>query len=417
MKLFSFLGAGDYETTSYTFNENSCNTDCIQKAICEFFPEIDEVVLFTTEFAFQKSYSNTKEELESTKLNGIISVRNVNVPDGMDEKELWDIFRIISGEVSEGDKIIFDITHGFRSLPFVSYLIASYLRSTGKVDIEKILYGTFRKDNTSNPILDLTPFVSISDWIAGAHSFTDSLDAGKLSELISEINKKAYLENKDSDNTPKKLLKWSKNLNDFTIAVRLSRPIDSFNKAESIFQDYDQVKSELERYVPFIDPIQSKIFELEKYSIKKPKFGEITWEYAEKQMDLIGLMNEKELYLQSMALAREFLITLLILWHGKYCSMWLNHDIRTDSGKTLGGPGLEKREKEYERIPEFSDWLDEHSEEKEIMSNLWESISKTRNDLAHCGMRTDPAPISKFPEKAKNIYLDLRDFFLSIRPE
>lgn len=418
MKLFSFLGAGDYENTSYTFGESSCNTNCIQKAICDIFPEIDEVVLFTTEFAYHKSYSDTKKELESTKFNGKLSVRTVNVPEGMDEKELWDIFRIMSGEVFEGDRIIFDITHGFRSLPFVSYLIASYLRSTGKVEIEKVLYGTYRKDISSNPILDLTPFVSISDWIAGAHSFTDSLDAQKLSELIAEINKKAYLEKKDSDDTPKKLQKWSTSLNDFTVAVRLSRPMDSFNKAESIFQDYELVKTELERYVPFIDPIQSKIFELEKYSIKMPESGEISWEYAEKQMDLIGLMNDKRLYMQSMTLTREFVVSILILWHGNNKDNWLDKYIRKDAEDALGALVIEKRGDYAERESRlFIEFLKHHPQEKETLCSLWSDITNIRNDLAHCGMNKNNAPLSRIPIKAEKIYSDLREFFSSIRPE
>jgi len=52
----------------------------------------------------------------------------VDIPDGKDEDELWKIFSIIVDEVQPGDEILFDITHGFRSLPFIAFLTVAYLK-------------------------------------------------------------------------------------------------------------------------------------------------------------------------------------------------------------------------------------------------------------------------------------------------
>ncbi|MBP2132408.1 CRISPR-associated Csx2 family protein [Methanomicrobium sp. W14] len=416
MKLFSFIGSGNYEKTEYTLNGKSCNTDCIQEAICNFFPGIDEAVLFTTEEAYKCAYPQIKENLESSCSEKKFIANNVMIPNCMNEEELWEIFRIISGEVNDEDKIIFDITHGFRSIPFVSYLIASYLRSTGKVEIEKVLYGTYQKGVKSSPILDLTLFVSISDWIAGAYSFTESLDAGKISGLIQEINKNVHLEMANPNEGPKKLQKWSDNLNKFTIAVRLSRPADSLERANAVFRDYDQVKAELEFFVPFIDPIENRISGLQKYITEKPPDGNITWDYAEKQLELIGLMNEKNLFMQSMTLAREFMVTLLILWHGKYCKEWLDEGIRRNSERAMGALIREKRNGNFDSIPEFSEFLNMHHNEKESFCRLWGTITDLRNNIAHCGMKIQPSPIEKIPVRSLKIYSDLRAFFFSIRP-
>ena len=45
-------------------------------------------------------------------------VKEVPIPEGRSEEELWQIFDICVAQVAEGDQIILDVTHGFRSLPY-----------------------------------------------------------------------------------------------------------------------------------------------------------------------------------------------------------------------------------------------------------------------------------------------------------
>ena len=56
-------------------------------------------------------------------------IRKVRIPSQQDEKHNWELFEIILNEIDEGDEIIFDITHSFRSFPIMALIILNYARS------------------------------------------------------------------------------------------------------------------------------------------------------------------------------------------------------------------------------------------------------------------------------------------------
>ncbi|WP_373542336.1 CRISPR-associated DxTHG motif protein [Chamaesiphon sp.] len=68
-------------------------------------------------------------------------IEPIDIPDGKNPAELWDIFDKIAKIFSEHDEVIFDITQGFRSLPFLAFLFAAYLKVAKTVKIGSVLYG------------------------------------------------------------------------------------------------------------------------------------------------------------------------------------------------------------------------------------------------------------------------------------
>ncbi len=52
--------------------------------------------------------------IQNMNLN--FSVEQVEIPIGIDEKEIWNIFEIIFEKINEGDEIYIDITHAFRNI-------------------------------------------------------------------------------------------------------------------------------------------------------------------------------------------------------------------------------------------------------------------------------------------------------------
>jgi CRISPR-associated DxTHG motif protein len=54
----------------------------------------------------------------------------VDIPEGRSEQELWEIFDRVASAVDEGDTILLDITHAFRSIPMIVFAVAAYLRRT-----------------------------------------------------------------------------------------------------------------------------------------------------------------------------------------------------------------------------------------------------------------------------------------------
>ncbi|MDW8291082.1 MAG: hypothetical protein RMM06_10170, partial [Armatimonadota bacterium] len=57
-------------------------------------------------------------------------------------------------------------------------------------------------------------------------------------------------------------------------------------------------------------------------------------------------------------------------------------------------------------------WLN-HPQEGEILRNLWPALCDLRNDLAHCGMRTNPLAAEKLREHVEE-YLDRLPMLLQL---
>jgi CRISPR-associated DxTHG motif protein len=123
----------------------------------------------------------------SQRLQGHTQIVEVDIPDGKSEEELWEIFEAISKAVQEGDEIVFDITHGFRSLPMIALLTIAYLKQVKGVKVQHVVYGVYERDNPMAPILDLTPFADLLDWLAAAKMFTATGDSSELGRLIQDV--------------------------------------------------------------------------------------------------------------------------------------------------------------------------------------------------------------------------------------
>jgi len=65
---------------------------------------------------------------------------------------LWKIFDGINSVIDEGDDIIFDVTHSFRSLPVLTLIALNYVKFLKNVNINKIDYGAMEAVGTPRDI-------------------------------------------------------------------------------------------------------------------------------------------------------------------------------------------------------------------------------------------------------------------------
>ena len=75
-------------------------------------------------------------------------IQSIDIPIGRDIAEMWQTFEIIACHIAEGDRVTFDITHGLRSLPFLVFLFAAYLKEAKNVVIDAIYYGALELGNS-----------------------------------------------------------------------------------------------------------------------------------------------------------------------------------------------------------------------------------------------------------------------------
>ncbi len=96
--------------------------------------------------------------------------------------------------IHNGDEIIIDITHSFRSLPILITQLLMYLKTISKKDItiSHVFYGMLDITNELNgktPIVDLTSILNINDWIIGAYALQNYANGSKIADLIKNEDK------------------------------------------------------------------------------------------------------------------------------------------------------------------------------------------------------------------------------------
>lgn len=358
-------------------------------------------MLFTTEKAYQTNHRTLVDHFTDPKI--------AIIPDGKSEKELWEIFSIVDGQVDEGDEVIFDITHGFRSLPFLALLAAAYLREIKRVSIKAVTYGAFEAGTGSEtPIFDLSAFIRIFDWMDAVRSFLVHVDAGPMQLLIRDIARPA-LQADEKEKKPISLMALARDLDEFTKAVRLSRPEEAISYAGSIVSDLSQVTDEIAKHTPPLMPVIRRIEEVSLLATVNQERGTaLTKEGLILQRRLIQFQVEKGLYTQALILAREWMISVLIAAAGDG-KQWLEAYTRTGAEMAISGMELKLRGKNYTRSS-YSDWFETHPLSGEC-TRIWGRLSKLRNDIAHCGMSTNKKSLDSIKNNIEAMVMDLDRFF------
>lgn len=115
---------------------------------------------------------------------------------GINEQEIVENTNIILGlqqYLNNGDNLIIDITHSFRSLPMYMMNLLIYLRNVSQKDISisHIHYGMLEMSSELGfaPVIDLKSMMDVNDWITGAYSFSEYGNAYKISRLIETEDK------------------------------------------------------------------------------------------------------------------------------------------------------------------------------------------------------------------------------------
>lgn len=377
LKALTFLGLGDYDKTTYIKHDDpneTCETDLFPKAVAQLY-DPDQIIAFTTE-AVQKGKKDDLERL-ARELNG--KFITVDIPNGNSEAQLWEIFQNCANAVDRDDKIILDITHAFRSIPLLVFIVAGYLRQVKQVRLKHIIYGAFEaRDTTTDrtPIFDLTPFVQLLDWTNAVNVFQNSGDARPIAELdisedISEALKalsEALLTNRTLEAQDAALQFNGLNLHQLK---QVSTPFGMlFSQLQSNYTD-------MAVYMPSDNP---------KKSLEKQK-RQIAW-YVKNQH-----------YLQAITLMREWLISYECLQQG---DRWLSQDSRKRAEKALN-----------ERLQNQSSQLAvglASLTSNQTLTTLWGQCIEVRNDLAHCGMRHDRKSAPEVIQAIETLFQEFEEF-------
>lgn len=318
----SFLGTNNYKECKYTFGqEESSTVKYVQEHIintkCREWNEDDEILIFVTEGSKSKNWLNAdhkdkdgniipnkglEERLSELKLKA--SVKDIPIPAGKSEAEIWMIFENISNQFKKNSykQVIIDVTHSFRSLPMLMITLIPYLKTLRKIEDLSVFYGAFEAldPNTNTaPVFDLTPLTEVQEWTFAVRNFMENGISKNISDLMSKEFESVKKNKKDKQEQT--LSNVSKSLQKLTedILICYGSSIGKFNY-DKLKNDIDEAKI-INKRIPPLNPLLDKV----KEKINRFK----TNDYINNGFTAIEWCIQHGLIQQGYTLLREFIIS------------------------------------------------------------------------------------------------------------
>ncbi|MCX7839788.1 MAG: TIGR02221 family CRISPR-associated protein [Anaerolineae bacterium] len=386
MKVISFLGTADYKRTTFVWNEMEKETRLFPVAVAHFIRP-DELLICATPTV--QSHSNLDELKRALEEMGT-RYRIVPIPEGHSEADLWQIFGALTDAVGEGEQVVFDVTHSFRSLPFLAFLAVAYLQVAKKVKVERVLYGAWEARETianRSPVFDLTPFVRLLNWLTATDQFIQTGDARRLAALLNTGGKNAA--------------RASEKLSQVSLAAFLCQPFTLMDEALTLDKTLRSAETELAQTAPPFGVLREQIIHtFAQFGADKsdPRAMLVT------QFRLIEWYVKNNQLIQAMTLAREWVIS-AVTWRLQL-PIDLNLDARKQIEDAINGIvriGREDATGEF-RVTD----LNEHGrrinewQERDELKELWTHLSPIRNALDHAEHQKDAMKLKKIVNKAQN---------------
>ncbi len=414
INIITFLGDRGALKTIYTHNGKEYIGGVFAEALRQFC-EYDKMLVCVTE----RARENTWPVLEAL---GDLRIKPIDIPTGRSTEEMWQTFKIIAEQVNENDHVIFDITHGLRSLPFLIFLFAAYLKAAKNVTIDAIYYGALELGNSKiglpAPVIDLSEFVSMIDWLTATERFVEIGDGQALANLLkTAIPSSAELRNNPASRPLKSQLeKTAKSIETISLALNLTRPIETMQSATRLEEILKQAEpSFAERAKPFSLLSERVVKEYGQFALKDPTDQAALVENLWLQLQMIEWYIQRDRVVQAVTLAREWLISVLVLKFGelmfdknkgrKYVEGAINNAV--ENRKALPRPITPSPcDEKLAALPQVEELL-----------KVWSQMAELRNDIAHVGMNLNPQPALKLKEKAVSLYPQLQKLAEQLLPE
>lgn len=408
----SVLGAGFYGECKYSKdNILSDNVRFIQEATLNMIVNNDwnkdsRAYILTTDLARKVNWETKDDERYNPQSNLIEpyeSLKNrlskliinfeclaIDIPDGKNEQEMWQIFDILFNLIEEDDELYLDLTHSFRYLPMLLLVFGNYVKFLKSAKVVHISYGNYEaRDPTTSvaPIIDLLPISILQDWTSATHLFNHTGQTSLLSKLI-------YKETNNS-------------LSDFSSEIFEVRGLDIYSGLNAI-----NVRNELQNITQSFSPFNEIRTVLLQY------FESYQHNTVENLLLATKYCCRFNLVQQGLTILNELIITKLLIELGfNDINQLLNKKLRNAASGALSINIIEKFDfdlykNEIGEIPIEVEKLVHgvfNLANRKQIAELYKRVSLgCRNDINHSGFRFDAKQIGYFGGKLKE-YVDKYD--------
>ncbi|AEB09569.1 TIGR02221 family CRISPR-associated protein [Desulfobacca acetoxidans] len=417
----SFLGTTNYHPCTYTFA--ACETPGVRfvqeatiKSFCANWTPQDRILIFTTAEANQKNWLDNghtdssgavipQAGLQSRlqRLSLAPSFKDIAIPEGKSQEEIWQIFQIIIEQLRDGDEVVFDITHGFRSIPLLAIVVLSYARVMKKIAIQGIYYGAFEaKQGDTAPIFDLTEFDVLLEWTTALDRFIKAGDATLACELAADEVRKRRREIKRPDQILQAFQKVTAQLNNFSLSLATCRGL-------KISPIVSELKDTLQRCVglpgkrPYINLLEKVQHELAAFPGDHVRDGLAAAQWC----------ADHNLIQQGFTILQETLISYFTLHV-------LKDDLVTPTSRHLMNQSIHILR---ENLPE-EEWAEPARSNRQKVAAIIAAIQSypaivkklrdlgnDRNDINHAGYTASPMGAERFATKLRDYINTFQEFF------
>ncbi len=400
MKLLTFLGTNTYYSTTYVWQDQEKQTEYVAAALAEFFP-VETIQVFLTAEARAKHWQAFQQAVPQAK--------DIDIPSGQSEDELWQIFEAVVNSVESDETIILDVTHSFRSIPLFVFLAGIYLQKARNVKIAGVYYGAYERNQERSPIFDLTPTLKFAEWLTATDKFLNTGSAKELGQLLSTVQQDFYRQGRQNQEpiAPKALRQFGDRIQAISDSIELVRPLKLMEETARLEKIPAQtLKTEVGMFAqPFallLDRIQA---DYSQFALDNPRQADAQ-QALKKQFDLLCWYVDKSLSAQSILLSREWIVSALCVE--------LERDYLQKSEREVIEHSLNQlvewsKDKDHNPKP---DELGSVITNLEGLSKLWSQLRDMRNDLAHTEMRQNSLSASDMTRFVREELLTrLRELF------
>lgn len=363
-KIFiSFLGTGalkavpGYKEVGYFF-ENSVEqyTSCFaQRAIIEKHQaeSFDKICLLMTPESRDKHRDLLIDELIEIGCQPEVIIEDDSITTNQSTEQQWKWFDSLQRQIDDGDEVIFDFTHGFRSVPIIFSTAISFLQKVKSFKLLHAYYGYVDVDLNKGEIIDMAKFYRINEWADGVSRLVDMADASKLAELAEEGKADGFAALSDEDLT--------KALHELTDLIK---NIDVNNVGQKADEALRLIAAKKETCTGADEQLLEMV--VEKFSsLAILGSGRYDYDYFRLQLALSEMLLKHGLNMQAFTVMREMIASLGMLGAmGKYAKSALNtskgRTYRKNIGEMFFGLCVTKRD----------EWIQETDPEKYPVAQL-----------------------------------------------
>ncbi|EIM64413.1 TIGR02221 family CRISPR-associated protein [Desulfobacter postgatei] len=437
-KIFiSFLGRNNYKYCNYYFNDDESDVvkdvrfvqEALLKRHCSSWGKDDRALIFLTPEAEDCNWQENKIEeklphgldYSLSQLGLSLSIEPIkDIPMGYNESEVWELFDLIIEKINEGDEIYLDITHGFRSLPMLGLVLVNYLKVTKNISVGGIYYGAFEKLGPSHeidkipmekrnaPVLDLTSFHILQDWVMGADNFINYGITGKIEQVISEEIKTTLKETKGQDPKAAALKQFNNQLKEIPAGFQTVRgkEIIEGTSIQNLKEQINNIKL-FKQNAPLrniLDKISRKLAGFKKDDVKNGFLG-VQWciDHGMIQQG-ITLLQENTITWVLTALKRNYTGPLNLDYTDKEMRTLVSQSFHIlGRGDRITKEGWKDPSKSY---PDDATYIQNFIKTTGLLS-AYASLSEYRNDINHGGVTNTPSKGHKFKQVLEKSYLEL----------